>query len=447
MSGATTYGCLRYDIHAMFAARRRASVKVDSRGSMVDSVLIVGHAGTAAAVRGSARGSALRCDGRCCALPGGKRGSKLAAGADAELGEDLPQVVGDGGGADEQLRGDLAGWRRRRRPAGRSALLARSGSRASRGAFAGAPAGRPQLGPGPFGERSGAGRVEDLVRGAELVAGVTPAPLAAQPLAVEQVGAGQLHAQAGTAEAVDRLPVEASASSPSLTSARERASTPSAQSVPLARAVSGEPLRGRRPRARVPRCAPPPRSARRGPGGEPQRMRVLARLLRRGQRLLVPAEAVAQHRGRPLRRSSALRPRPGAPRRRWRPRSARAASASWPRKAARARAAYGAILLPVASATASASATSVAAAANSPPNRCTVARDAEGDGQHDERAGVTGEPDLAGGQHVPALVVPENARDMEASQSQRSPSSAADPCRGRRSAPGGAPAPPPGSPR
>jgi len=52
-------------------------------------------------------GPALRRDRRCCALPGGKRGSKLAAGADAELGEDFPQVVGDGGGANEQLRGDL----------------------------------------------------------------------------------------------------------------------------------------------------------------------------------------------------------------------------------------------------------------------------------------------------------------------------------------------------
>ena len=40
-------------------------------------------------------------------MPGGKCGSELAAGADAELGEDFPQVVGDGGGADEQLRGDL----------------------------------------------------------------------------------------------------------------------------------------------------------------------------------------------------------------------------------------------------------------------------------------------------------------------------------------------------
>jgi hypothetical protein len=32
---------------------------------------------------------------------------ELAAGADAELGEHLAQVVGDGGRADEQLRGDL----------------------------------------------------------------------------------------------------------------------------------------------------------------------------------------------------------------------------------------------------------------------------------------------------------------------------------------------------
>jgi hypothetical protein len=29
---ATTYGCLSYDIHAMFAALRHASARVDSRG-------------------------------------------------------------------------------------------------------------------------------------------------------------------------------------------------------------------------------------------------------------------------------------------------------------------------------------------------------------------------------------------------------------------------------
>ena len=60
LASATTYGCLSYDIHAKFVAPRRASARVDSRGPVVDSVLIAGHAGTAAAVRGSARGSALR---------------------------------------------------------------------------------------------------------------------------------------------------------------------------------------------------------------------------------------------------------------------------------------------------------------------------------------------------------------------------------------------------
>ena len=54
MTGAATYGRLRYDIHAMLAAHRRASARVDSRDPVVDSVLTVGHAGTAAAVRGSA---------------------------------------------------------------------------------------------------------------------------------------------------------------------------------------------------------------------------------------------------------------------------------------------------------------------------------------------------------------------------------------------------------
>ena len=104
---AMPHGRLRYDIHARFGAGRRASASADSRGPVVDSVLIAGHAGTAAAMRGPARESALRRDQRCCAVPGGKRGAELAAGADAELGEDLPQVVGDGGAADEQLRGDL----------------------------------------------------------------------------------------------------------------------------------------------------------------------------------------------------------------------------------------------------------------------------------------------------------------------------------------------------
>ena len=56
MTGAATYGRLRYDIDATLAAHRCASARVDSRDPVVDSVLIAGHAGTAAAVRRSAWG-------------------------------------------------------------------------------------------------------------------------------------------------------------------------------------------------------------------------------------------------------------------------------------------------------------------------------------------------------------------------------------------------------
>ena len=88
--------------------------------------------------------------------------SKLMARADAELGEDLPQVVGDGGGADEQLRGDpgsgaVAGQ------AGDQRFLRGQGIWRLDGVLPGVPAGRPQLGARPFGERRGADRVEDLV--------------------------------------------------------------------------------------------------------------------------------------------------------------------------------------------------------------------------------------------------------------------------------------------
>src|SRR5439155_20947892 len=49
---------------------------------------------------------------------------------------------------------------------------------------------------------------EDLVSDAKLIAGFTAAALAAQPLAVEQVGAGQVNAQASAAEAARRLAVK-----------------------------------------------------------------------------------------------------------------------------------------------------------------------------------------------------------------------------------------------
>ena len=85
-AGATAYGSLCYDIHAMFAAHRCASAGVDSRDLMAASVLIAGHAGTAAAVCGSALGISPAARP---AVPRGTRASKLDTGADAELGEDF----------------------------------------------------------------------------------------------------------------------------------------------------------------------------------------------------------------------------------------------------------------------------------------------------------------------------------------------------------------------
>src|SRR5690348_7038319 len=182
MQGATTHGRLGYDIHAMFAAHRRASATVDSPGPRADSVLIAGHAGTAAACGDLPWESARWRDRRCCALPGGNCGGELSAGGDAELGEDFPQVVGDGGGADEQLRGDLRVRGALAGQAGDQGLLRGQGIRRPGGGLPGVPAGCPQLDTRTFGERRGADRVEDLVCAAELIAGVTPAPLTAQPL-------------------------------------------------------------------------------------------------------------------------------------------------------------------------------------------------------------------------------------------------------------------------
>src|SRR3954447_26149450 len=66
-----------------------------------------------------------------------------------------------------------------------------------------------QLALGAAREGFGAHAREHLDRGAQLLAGVDPAALAAQPLAVEEMGARQINAEARALEALDRLPVEA----------------------------------------------------------------------------------------------------------------------------------------------------------------------------------------------------------------------------------------------
>ncbi len=77
------------------------------------------------------------------------------------------------------------------------------------GAFAGRLAGGQQFAPGALGEPLGTHRREHLVGDAQLPAGIGAALLAAQPLPVKQVSAGQRHADAGAAQPVDRLAVQA----------------------------------------------------------------------------------------------------------------------------------------------------------------------------------------------------------------------------------------------
>ena len=77
------------------------------------------------------------------------------------------------------------------------------------GALAGGFAGGQQLAAGPFGECLHLHRVQHAVGGTQLVPSLRAAALAAQPLAVQQVGAGELGAKLGTAQSVNRLLVQA----------------------------------------------------------------------------------------------------------------------------------------------------------------------------------------------------------------------------------------------
>jgi hypothetical protein len=115
---------------------------------------------------------------RCVRLCG-KRAGELVAGADAELGENLPEVVGDGGGADEQLRGDLRVGGPLAGQPGDQRLLRGQDVGCPGGAFERLRAGRAQLGPRPFGERLHTDGGEQRVGAAQLFPGVPDAPLAA----------------------------------------------------------------------------------------------------------------------------------------------------------------------------------------------------------------------------------------------------------------------------
>src|SRR5690606_35309718 len=117
---------------------------------------------------------------------------ELPAGVDAELAEDAAQVGFDRARAEVEPRADLA----RSRPGGDQSCDVQFMGRELIGRLGGALArvltGGAEFACGARGERRGAHVGQHSIRGAQLVPGLLPPPLAAQPLAVDEVSTGCL---------------------------------------------------------------------------------------------------------------------------------------------------------------------------------------------------------------------------------------------------------------
>src|SRR3954468_24594504 len=111
--------------------------------------------------------------------------------------------------ADEQPRADLGVGEAVAGETGDLGLLRGELLAGLDAAFADALAGCQQLALGTLGERLGAHGIEHLERGAQLLAGVQATPLIPQPLAVDEMGAGEVHPQARASEPLDRLSIQA----------------------------------------------------------------------------------------------------------------------------------------------------------------------------------------------------------------------------------------------
>ena len=209
--------------------------------------------------------------------------------------------------------------------------------------------------------------------------------------------AGELRAKRRAAQPVDRLAIQLLGGSPSLTSARERASTPSAQSVPAGCVVSASRSSASRASASSPvRAAASTSSGSAQIGDAQARWRLDARLRRSDA---PPRSGRDRCRGR--RPPSARTATPGPRRSRSAFSIAALIRASTPRLRARGRPRAASrrkapMRTPVAAVTASASATSDAASAEVAAPGDDDARPWSAVAQRSERAGVAGELELPG---------------------------------------------------
>jgi hypothetical protein len=220
----------------------------------------------------------------------------LVARGDAQLGENLVQVVLDGAGADEHLGRDLGvSLAVHGQPHDLRFLGGELDGRRDRPL--GQPlAGRRQLSPGPRGERLGAHRGEHVAGGAQLAARVDPAALAPEPLTVEQLHPGERGDDAGLVKVIDGLEEVPFGI---IIVGYERA----AEGLKSGRPVG--PARGRRRREPVDRQPGQPRLAaahgrlhQLGQRRRPPPVRVLKERPRGLHGRLVLAQGIAQHRGR-----------------------------------------------------------------------------------------------------------------------------------------------------
>jgi hypothetical protein len=133
---------------------------------------------------------------------------ELPAGADAELGEHLVQVIFRGPEASEQLGTNLRVRVALGSQPGDLRLLHGKDVTRVYGVFGYCLACCLELPAGPLGEGHGPEPAEHVMGGPQVLARFRPPLPAAQPFAVHQVSASEMDGHAAPTETVDRLPVE-----------------------------------------------------------------------------------------------------------------------------------------------------------------------------------------------------------------------------------------------